>query len=116
MSDNIPTILQLGPFLTELNAKDVVILDIRKECSWASIFIIATYNSEGHLKGLIYELNHWLGEHNLEGIQGSFKKQMNDWVLLDLGDLIVHLFSQKARAYYELEKVWFKAAILYSEL
>jgi len=112
MSDNL--YVQLGRFLEDAKARDVVVLDVRESCSWADTFVIATYNSQGHLKGLVQELDQWASEHLDAAPRRSKKNQVNDWMLVDWDETVIHLFSQTARDYYELEKLWFTAKVLYS--
>jgi ribosome-associated protein len=112
MSDNL--FAQMGRFLEDAKAREVVVLDVSESCSWATTFVIATYNSQGHLKGLVQELDQWASE-NLDVVPRRLKKnQVNDWMLLDWGDTVIHLFSEQSRAYYELEKLWFSAKVIYS--
>ena len=114
MSDNAELMASLGHFLEGAKAKDVVVLDVRETCSWADTFVIATYNSQGHLKGLVQELDQWAQE-NLSSVPHRPKKnQVNDWMLVDWDDTVIHLFSESARSYYELEKLWFTAKVVYS--
>jgi len=118
MLDNQPTndqlMTRLATFLEGAKARDVLVLDVSQTCSWASTFVIATYNSQGHLKGLIAELDQWASEH-LEAVPHRPKKnQVNDWMLVDWDDTVIHLFSESARSYYELEKLWFTGKVLYS--
>jgi len=114
MSDNTELMIQLGHFLEDVKARDVVILDVRETCSWADNFVIATYNSQGHLKGLVLELDDWASK-NLETVPHRPKKnQVNEWMLVDWNDTVIHLFSENARSYYELEKLWFSAKVVYS--
>lgn len=118
MSDNNSAQNDLMPrlahFLEGAKARDVLVLDVRETCSWANTFVIATYNSQGHLKGLVSELDQWAQE-NLESVPHRPKKnQVNDWMLVDWDDTVIHLFSESARSYYELEKLWFTAKVLYS--
>jgi len=113
-TDHETTMTRLGTFLEGAKARDVVVLDVRDTCSWADTFVIATYNSQGHLKGLISELDDWASE-NLESAPHRPKKnQVNDWMLVDWDDTVIHLFSESARSYYELEKLWFTAKVIYS--
>lgn len=112
MSDNV--LVQLGQFLEDAKARDVVVLDVSEACSWADTFVIATYNSQGHLKGLVQELDQWASEHLEQRPRRPKKNQVNDWMLIDWDDTVIHLFSEKSRAYYELEKLWFSAKVLYS--
>jgi ribosome-associated protein len=106
--------IHLGRFLEDAKAREVIVLDVRETCSWADIFVIATYNSQGHLRGLVQELDVWASE-NLETVPHRTKKnQVNEWMLVDWDDTVIHLFSESARSYYELEKLWFTAKVLYS--
>jgi len=104
----------LGQFLEDAKARDVVILDVRDTCSWADTFVIATYNSQGHLKGLIQELDHWATENLDVPTHKPKKNQVNEWLLVDWNETVIHLFSESARSYYELEKLWFTAKVIYS--
>lgn len=105
---------KLAHFLEDAKARQVVVLDVSETCSWASTFVIATYNSQGHLRGLVQELDLW-AEENLELRGRKHKKnQVNEWMLVDWDDTVVHLFSETARSYYELEKLWFNARELYA--
>lgn len=114
MSDNAELMTKLGKFLEGAKARDVVVLDVREQCSWADTFVIATYNSQGHLKGLIQELDQW-ADANLVSVPHRPKKnQVNDWMLVDWDETVIHLFSESARSYYELEKLWFTAKVVYS--
>ena len=113
MSDNQTLMASLGRYLEDAKARQVVVLDVRNTCSWADTFVIATYNSQGHLKGLVQELDKWASENLEDRPPRSQKKQVNDWLLVDWDDTVIHLFSEPARAYYELEKLWFSARVLY---
>ena len=114
MSTNNELLTALGRFLEDAKARDVVVLDVRDTCSWADTFVIATYNSQGHLKGLVQELDQWAHE-NMDSVPHRPKKnQVNDWMLVDWDDTVIHLFSESARTYYELEKLWFSAKVIYS--
>ena len=114
MSDNNELMIKLGRFLEDAKARDVQVLDVHETCSWADTFVIATYNSQGHLKGLVQELEQWASD-NLGSVPRHPKKnQVNEWRLIDWNDIVIHLFSEGARSYYELEKLWFTADVLYS--
>jgi len=81
-----------------------VLLDIRRVASFADYFVIATAINSRHLRALVETLRKDLptagdGKH-LEGAADS------GWVLLDYGDVIVHVFSAEMRAYYALEELW----------
>ena len=86
-------------------AKDIVVLDVREATSFADYFVISTGSSSRQVQAIADEVGHQLknrGERpsSLEGYGNS------EWVLIDYGDLVVHVFSPKARAYYDLERLW----------
>lgn len=92
----------------ELNLRkgeNVTVIDVKNRTSVTDFMVIATASSARHARslcGYISEKTKELGERPLgqEGDQGS------DWVLLDLGDIIVHLMTVQARDLYQLEKLW----------
>lgn len=101
----------IGEYLDDHKCKDVNILDVSEECSWADCFIIATVNSIGHLKGVAHEI--W-GELNNLGLQVANRHknpQGDGWELIDCGDIVIHLMSAELREFYSLEKLWQKREI-----
>ena len=99
---------QLTDWAAEAKAEDIVLLDVRKATYLADFFVICTATSERHLTALserIQELADEAGQkpQHVEGTPDS------GWILLDYGDVIVHLFSAPLREFYNLEKVWVEA-------
>ena len=100
--------VQLGTLLKEAKGIDVVVLDITGRNSWADFFIIATVTSGAHSRGLqkhVYEESKELGLE-LHPIKRKFPDG-DEWILIDLGPVIVHLMTPIARSFYDLEKLWF---------
>lgn len=89
-------------------------LDMREQTSIADYFVIATVDNERQAKAIHDELQEKLHLQerirplNLHGMEAS----SGGWVLLDYGDVIVHLFSDEMRAYYKLEELWSKASVV----
>jgi ribosome-associated protein len=86
-------------------AQDIVVLDLREVSSFTDFFIIATGNNSPQAQAISDEIGFELkqrGEYpvSLEGHNQA------EWILADYGDYIVHIFSPKARAYYDLERLW----------
>lgn len=86
-------------------AQHLVTLFVGDKTSIADYMVIATANSARHAKSLSdYVLEkakaHGVTAIGVEGAQGS------DWVLIDLGDVIVHVMTGQAREFYQLEKLW----------
>lgn len=89
--------------------RDVLVLDMRELTTVFDYFVVATGASRRQLHAMAEEIAHALenemGDHRLgrEGYQES------RWILLDYGDVVVHLFDAEARAYYRLEELWSRA-------
>jgi ribosome-associated protein len=101
--------LALAKVLAAHNGEDVVVLDLSVQAGWTDRFVIATATSAGHLRGLerfIDEESHALG---LERLHKSSLADDDEWLLADFGSVVVHVMTQTARAFYELEKLWFEA-------
>jgi ribosome-associated protein len=82
-----------------------VLLDIRKVASFSDYFVIATASNSRHMRALVETLDKELrseggGSLHREGERDS------GWVLVDYGDVILHLFSPDQRARYGLEELW----------
>jgi len=89
--------------------QDVVILDLRDVTPVFDFFVVATGSSRRQLHAMSEEIDHALeegmGDRRL-GIEGY---EASRWILLDYGDVVVHLFEAEMREYYALEELWNKA-------
>jgi ribosome silencing factor RsfS/YbeB/iojap len=91
--------------LDEDKAEDIVAIDLAGRASFADRMVIATGLADRQISAMATHLNEKLVEAGfkktrLEGPNGT------DWVLIDAGDIIVHLFKPEARTLYALEKMW----------
>ena len=93
-------------FITEQKGVDTVLLDVSGNCSFADFFVISTVNSMGHLKGVVHELWSFLADQGLEVADRHKSPEADGWLLIDCGDIIIHLMSQEMRNFYNLEKLW----------
>ena len=89
--------------------RDLVILDMRELTPMFDYFVIATGASRRQMHAISEEIDHHLevnlGDHRL-GIEGFTDGR---WILLDYGDVVIHLFDEEARDYYGLEQLWSRA-------
>jgi ribosome-associated protein len=106
---------ELGELLRDHNGKDVVVLDLRKLNSWTDFFVIATVTSHTHIQGLLRHIKEFARERDVDIRQRQSRQQGrqhrevqpdDEWNLVDMGNVIVHLMSERARAFYELERLW----------
>ncbi|MDQ0339592.1 ribosome-associated protein [Caldalkalibacillus uzonensis] len=93
----------------EKKAQDVVVLDIRGLSVVADYFVICHGNSETQVQAIAESIRDKAEELGLnpkpmEGLDQS------RWVLLDLGDVVVHVFHREEREFYNLEKIWADAS------
>jgi ribosome-associated protein len=91
--------------LDEDKAQDIVLIDLKDKSSVADAMIVASGRSQRHVGALADHLLRALkdagyGKAPVEGLPGC------DWVLIDAGDVIVHLFRPEVRLFYNIEKIW----------
>ena len=89
------------------NAKteQIVAIDISKKSSFADTFVIATCRSKRHADATADEITFKLKKRGIVCPSPEGRPQC-DWVIVDVGTVIVHLFRPQIRKYYNLEKLW----------
>ena len=107
--DTIEKLKSIYSIISDKKGEDIKILELRKLSSLTDYFIIASTQSETHNRAIADEIrlklknNFKLLPLNIEGYESG------DWILLDYGDVIVHLFKPEAREKYGLEFIWLDA-------
>ena len=91
--------------LDEDKAQDIVMIDLKDKSSVADTMIVASGRSHRHVGALADHLLRALkeagaGKARVEGLPHC------DWVLIDAGDIIIHLFRPEVRSFYNIEKIW----------
>ena len=94
---------------SDKQAMDIVLLDTRGVCSFADYFVICNGETNRQIQAIYDEVTHMLKKegilpHHHEGTVDS------GWLLLDFGDVIVHIFASFEREYYQLDKLWSQAS------
>jgi ribosome-associated protein len=91
--------------LEDIKAFDIISIDVRKLTSVADLMIIASASSSRQTKALARNVVEKMKEIDIEviGVEGE---QEGGWVLVDVGDIIVHIMTPPTRAYYNLEELW----------
>ncbi len=86
-------------------------MDARAVCSFADYFVICTGDVERHVGAIYDEIDHALKK---EGILPHHREGTVDsgWLLLDYGDVIVHIFATSEREYYQLDELWSEASLV----
>ena len=91
--------------LDDDKAQEIVLIDLKGKSPMADTMIVASGRSQRHVGALTDHLlrllkEYGLGKAKVEGLPHC------DWVLIDAGDVIVHLFRPEVRAFYNIEKIW----------
>lgn len=91
--------------LEERKAHQIKTLDVRGKTSITDFMVIATATSVRHAKSLCDYVQEKVKQNGLQpmGLEGELG---SDWVLLDLGDVVLHVMTGQAREFYQLEKLW----------
>ena len=97
---------------SEKQATDIVMLDMRGPLSFTNYFVILTGESQRQMQALLEDIDQALDEagmalHHREGTSDG------GWVLMDYGDMLVHVFAPEERDYYNLEQLWSQATVLF---
>jgi ribosome-associated protein len=89
----------------EKKAQEIVVLDIQGISVFADYFVICHGNSQTQVQAIVTEIRKKMEEANvpIRGIEGY---QDARWVLVDLGDVVVHVFHKDEREFYDLERLW----------
>lgn len=100
--------LELGNLLKDFKGEDTVVLDLREANIWTDFFVITTVTSAAHAGGLEKRIYEALDGYGLEEYHTKRKSPDGDeWKLIDLGGIVIHLMSETARNFYSLEKIWY---------
>lgn len=91
--------------LEDIKARDIEVLDVRKRTSLYDTLIIASADSNRQVKSLAHHVRDQLKEAGatILGVEGE---QAAEWILVDAGDIVVHVMQPAVRAYYNLEELW----------
>ena len=101
--------LGLASLLADHGAGDVIVLDVSAQALWTDRFVIATATSSAHLRGLARFVDEEVVRLKLQRLGRGALADDDEWLLVDLGSVVVHVMTERARAFYELEKLWFQS-------
>ena len=91
--------------LEDIKARDITVLDVRKLTSLYDTLVIASADSNRQVKALAHHVRDKLKQAGatIVGVEGQ---ETAEWVLVDAGDIVVHVMQPAVRAYYNLEELW----------
>lgn len=96
---------------SEKQAIDILMLDMRAVCTFADYFVICSGDTHRQLEAIYEEIDRVLEK---AGVALRRREGATDsgWLLMDFGDVVIHIFASPEREYYKLEKLWGKATPL----
>lgn len=112
MSESLKVAKEAAGILRENKAEDVVILDVQGAFQLARYFVIASGQSRPHLDFLVKEIRKTLQDDLERKPRGPEGTPQQGWVLADYHDVIIHLFTEDQREFYDLESLWGDAEVI----
>ena len=108
--------LAVARLLEEHRGEEVLVLDVAEAAGWTDYFVIATVASSARRRGILRAVVAYLESRDILPLNRR-RRQADEgegWILLDYGRLVIHLMDPECRAFYELEKLWFRSQVIYS--
>lgn len=96
---------QIAKILDTNKAENIVTLNLKDKCSFADFMIVASGRAPRHVSALADYVTDMLKKQGTPplSVEG---KDTGDWVLIDAGDIVVHIFRPEVRMFYNIEKMW----------
>jgi ribosome-associated protein len=86
-------------------ATDILLLDVSDRLAITDVFVLATGNNERQVEAIVDEVEEKLRQHGVKPIRREGQRD-GRWVLLDYGDVVVHVQHSEERVFYALERLW----------
>jgi ribosome-associated protein len=104
-SDTKKTVLQSTNAALDKKAKNLIILKVKELSSFTDYFIICSGTSDRQVKGIAASIEETLKKSGIQplGIEGE---NTGNWILMDYGDVIIHIFYEPTREFYDIERLW----------
>lgn len=96
---------KIAHITSEMKATDIRVLDLRGLTSFTDFFLVCSGTSDRHTKAIAEQVKHNLKDAGIlpNGVEGEDAGQ---WVLLDYGGVVAHIFQTESREFYQIEKLW----------
>lgn len=108
------TARKLATVIAEHKGQNVIVLDLRALHTWTDFFVISTVTSSTHQQGLQRHIKEFAQAEQIDILRRQRKAPAEDeWNLIDMGTIVVHLMTEKARSFYDLERLWSEAPVLW---
>jgi ribosome-associated protein len=111
-SDPLDYARAIVDFISDLKGEDIVLLDLRQVTVITDFFVICTANSDRQIKAIVEKVAEAMKERYDVAALRVEGQAMGGWVLMDYGDIVVHVFDEDQRDYYNLEQLWNNGKVL----
>ena len=91
--------------IEDMKARDIQVVDVKGKSPVTDIMIVCTGTSKTHVKSISNHL-YLEAKRNEVFVMGIEGKEDSEWVLVDMGDIVVHIMQQQTRDLYQLEELW----------
>ncbi|MCA9398204.1 MAG: ribosome silencing factor [Candidatus Omnitrophica bacterium] len=100
--------LKIAGFASDKKAEDIVILDMKDVANFCDCFVICSGNNDRQVRAIADNI---LDEMKKKGLPITYKTGLKsaDWIVLDAGDVVCHIFQKQLREFYNLEHLWQEA-------
>ena len=98
--------------IEETRGADIVVLDLRKVTDVFDYFVIATGSSRRQMHAMADEVKHTVRREMQDEPRAVEGYEDSHWIVMDYGDVVVHLFDTESRAYWDLDHLWTDASLV----
>ena len=88
-----------------MKAEDVVVLDVKRICTFTDAIVLCTGSSRVHLRAIVSEVEKRMRRRDIRPL-ATEGLNTTGWVVLDYGEVVAHVFTDESRRYYNLERLW----------
>jgi len=103
---NLQVALAAAQVAHDNRGQNIVLLDLREMTAVFDFFLLVTGSSARQLHAIADEIEHTLADQFGDKLMGMEGYAAGTWILQDYGDIVIHVFDDKAREYYALEQLW----------
>ncbi|MBF0479044.1 MAG: ribosome silencing factor [Candidatus Omnitrophica bacterium] len=96
---------KIAQFAADKKAESITILEMKDIVNFCDYFVICTGNTDRHVKAIADNIEDELAKSGMK-ISPKQRTGKNDWVIFDIGDIVVHVFQKDTREFYQLEYLW----------
>jgi ribosome-associated protein len=98
---------EIGALINSHKGGNVVVLNLCALNLWTDFFVISTVTSSAHMAGIAGHIQDFLRSKDIDILHANLNRARDeDWELIDTGGIVIHLMTERARGFYELEHLW----------